>query len=68
MFKLINAGDAAIARGDVTGALSSYTRAIELDPKLQLAYAKRAAAYTAGNKHSLAIRDLDRAQIGRAHV
>lgn len=57
VFQLINSGDAAISRGEVTSAVKAYSDAIALDPKQMLAYTKRAAAYVASHKHSLAVRD-----------
>ena len=61
VFRLINSGDAAIARGDTAAAVAAYSQAIDLDASQGLALTKRAAALAAQHKHGAALRDLDAA-------
>ncbi|CAD7696130.1 unnamed protein product [Ostreobium quekettii] len=77
---MIQNGDRSVSSGEYSDALSSYSAAIELDPKSPMLYSKRAAAYLILRQHGHALRDLDRAmeldreyvqgfiQRGRAHL
>lgn len=53
-------GDAAMAKGEVDGAIADFTKSIEMNAKSSDAYWSRASAYLAKNSIDLAIADLDK--------
>ncbi len=56
-----NAGNALADKGDWAGAVVEYSKAIELDPKSDLAYEARATAYTQLQEYDKAIADASKA-------
>ncbi len=56
-----NAGNALAEKSDWAGAVVEYSKAIELDPKSDLAYEARATAYTQLQEYDKAIADASKA-------
>ena len=54
-------GDEASNEGDLDRAIANYNRALDLNPRLALAYSNRGNAYCAQEKYDLAIADYDAA-------
>jgi tetratricopeptide (TPR) repeat protein len=59
--RLVVAGDAALAAGDLAGAIEAYTGAITLNPDSMAAHLKRGLAYRQRKEPEAALRDLRRA-------
>lgn len=59
--RLVAAGDAALASGDLAGAVEAYTGAITLTPDSMAAHLKRGLAYRQRHELDAALRDLRRA-------
>jgi tetratricopeptide (TPR) repeat protein len=59
--RFVVAGDAALAGGDLAGAIEAYTGAITLNPDSMAAHMKRGLAYRQRNEPDAALRDLRRA-------
>lgn len=59
--RLVVVGDAALAAGDLGGAIEAYTGAITLNPDSMAAHLKRGLAYRERNEPDAALRDLRRA-------
>jgi len=55
-------GDAQLGRNNLTGAISSYSKAIELDPYFAEAYVRRGTARRAKGSLNGAIQDFEKAQ------
>ncbi|MHC4917136.1 MAG: tetratricopeptide repeat protein, partial [Planctomycetota bacterium] len=58
----LNRGNARAHAGDRGGAISDYTRALEIEGKMQAAYLNRGSLLTLEGKLADALRDLDAAQ------
>ena len=56
----VHRGNAHADRDAISAALDDYDRAIQLDPKLPMAWGRRALTYAALGKHDRAIADFDK--------
>src|SRR5262245_25273639 len=54
-------GDTYLTRGELEQAITSYSKAIELDPKLAEAYNNRGLAYARKGQYERAVGDFSRA-------
>jgi len=54
-------GNAALGKNDMEGAITHYSKAIELDPSNHVMYSNRSAAYTKMKKYDEAVKDADKA-------